>query len=99
MANEETMKFYEAYQKLEQIAQDMQDAPEKVIDVMEEKLKEAIKLNKYCNGRLAKVQDMLDKYKAEANVSISDNSEDVSVPTEEVKKTSESESFEDDIPF
>ena len=62
------MKFYDAYQELEQIAKDMQDDPEKVIDVMEEKLKRAIELNKLCNDRLNNVQAMLDEYKKSVNI-------------------------------
>jgi len=59
------MKFYEAYKELEQIARDMQDDPEKVIDEMETKLKRAMELNKFCSDRLNKVQEMLDQYKSE----------------------------------
>jgi exonuclease VII small subunit len=68
MANEKTMKFYDAYQELEKIAEEMQDDPEKVIDVMEIKLKRAIELNKFCSERLNKVQEMLDKYKADSSL-------------------------------
>lgn len=99
MSNEETMKFCEAYKRLEQIAVEMSSDSEEVIDVMEEKLKEAMELNKICNDRLTKVQNMLDKYKSEANVSTSNNSENSSTTTEEVKKQPESEKFDDDIPF
>ena len=97
MANEQTMKFYDAYKELEKIAKDMQDDPEKVIDVMEDKLKRAIELNKFCSDRLNKVKNMLDQYKTEKKTVENDTKQE---PANCIglKESTESD-VDDDIPF
>lgn len=97
MANEQTMKFYDAYKELEQIAKDMQDDPEKVIDVMEDKLKRAIELNKFCSDRLNKVKNMLDQYKTEKKTVENDTRQE-QANCIGLKESTESD-INDDIPF
>jgi len=96
MSNKKTMKFSEAYSQLKAIAEEIQAQPEVVIDVIEEKLKQATKLHAVCKDRLNKVQQMLEKFKADTLSTVDNNHRLSPKPKATLKPSSE---CDDDIPF